>query len=190
MLTASNHSGQLEAGRRLSHKHICLRILVLVGLGAMVLAVLGILPGCGSDSTPAGGVKGKKAPTATKSGAMKPQAVAPLLSDREETGPGKKALVKKPPDSKDIEVFPGVTLAEVEAKIAASQPNPTQEVFPGLTLAEFKAKIAASQPNPPQEVFPGLTQEELDAKVRAAWQKPDLKLMMETLPGATQGKRN
>jgi hypothetical protein len=188
MLTVSNHSGQVEAGQRLSQKHICLRILVLVSLGSMVLAVFGLLPGCGSDSTPSGVVKGKNAPTATKSGTMKPQAVAPLFSDQEETGAGKKALVKKQPDSKHIEVFPGVTQEEVEAEMAANRTNPPQEVFPGVTLEEVEAEMAANRTNPPKEVFPGVTLEELGATVQAAGQKPDLELMMETFPGATQGK--
>ena len=129
-------SKYINLWHEMSRKHICLRIPVLIGLGAMGLLVFGLLPGCGSDSTPAGVVK---------------------------TGPGekalvKKALVKKQPDSKHIEVFPGVTLEEVEATMAASRTNPPREVFPGVTLEEVEAKMAASRTNQPKEVFPGLTQ--------------------------------
>jgi hypothetical protein len=166
MFTLSKtQSGQRKGHRGLFRNRICSKLLVLVGLGTMVLAVCSLLSGCGSDSTPGGSVKGKNAKTATKSGTMKPQAVTPLLADQEETGPGKKSLAKKPPDSKNIEVFPGVTIEEVEAKLAANRAKPSTEVFPGITMEEVEAKLAEGRAKRPTEVFPGVTAAQVEAKL-------------------------
>ena len=96
MVTLSNHAGQREEGQKTARKRICSRLLVLVGLGAMVLTVLSFLPGCGSDSTPGGSVKGKTAKPAARAEGVKPQTPAALMLDQAGTVPGK---VKKQPDS-------------------------------------------------------------------------------------------
>jgi hypothetical protein len=145
---------------------------VLVILGTMVLAVCSLLPGCGSDSTPKSSVKGKNAPTATKS-LTKPAAVTPMLIGQKETGPGKKGLMAKPPDSLGIEVLPGVTKEKMEARVAADRKKieaPGTEVFPGITREQLEAKIAADRKKieaPGAEVFPGITKEQLEAKIAA-----------------------
>jgi hypothetical protein len=158
-----------------------LTFLVLVTLGTMVLAVCSLLLGCGSDSTPASGVKGKHASTATKSGIVKSQAVTQLLPNQEAAGPGKKGLVKKPPDAKTIEVFPGVTAEQVEAKLAANRAKRPTEVFPGVTAEEVEAKLAANRAKRPTEVFPGVTAEQVEAKLAANRAKRPT----EVFPGVT-----
>jgi hypothetical protein len=174
-----NHYGQIEAGPQLSQKHFYIRIFVAVCLGAMLLAVFG-LSGCGSDSTPAG-VKGKNPPPATKSGSMNSQAVTPRLADQEAYSAGKKGFVKKQPDSKNIEVFPGVTLEEVEATMAASRTKLPIEVFPGVTSDEVEATMAANRINLPVEVFPGVTLAEVEAKMTASRTNRPI----EVFPGIT-----
>ena len=184
MLTLSNHAGQVEEGQKPAKKRIGSRILVLASLGAMVLTVLGFLPGCGSDSTPGGAVKGKNAQTATRAEAVKPQAPIVLLIDQEGTVPGK---VKKQPDSQRNEAFPGITQEALDAKVAESRQKhlaARQEVFPGITQEALDAKVAASRQKHlavRQEVFPGITQDELDARVAASRQKHDPRQML--LPG-------
>lgn len=120
-----NHSDQ--ARKRMG-------ILVALGLGTVMLTVLFLLPGCGSESTPEGTVKGK---TATSAKAVKPSVAVPLKTDKQVTGPER---VK--------EVFPGVTQEEMEARAAADRAkhdllNP--EVFPGVTREQLDAKMAAAR---------------------------------------------
>ena len=181
MVTLSNHTGQVEAGQKPAGRRIGSKLLVLVGLGAMVLTVLSFLPGCGSDSTPGGSVKGKSAKPAARAEAVKPLSPGALLIDQEGTVPGK---VKKQPDSKQIEMFPGVTPEVLEARLAESRKkylSMRHEVFPGITQEELDARVAASRQkylSMRHEVFPGITQEELDARVAASLQKHDPRQMM------------
>ena len=59
MLKLSNYSGQVQEGQKSARKRIGSRVWLGIGLGALILTVLGFLPGCGSDSTP-GPAKGEK----------------------------------------------------------------------------------------------------------------------------------
>lgn len=192
MMTVSSHTGQAEAGRKPALKRIWSRLLAGAGVGAMVLTVLSFLPGCGSDSTSGGSVKGKDAKPAARAAGVKPQAPVALLVDQEGKAPGK---VKKQPDFQFNEVFPGVTREALEAKLAESRKNHhavRQEVFPGLTQEDIDAKIAANRQkhlSKPQEIFPGITQADLDARIAANRQRHDPRQMI--LPGAgTQADYN
>jgi hypothetical protein len=170
MFTLSKtHPGQMKGGRALFRKRIWLRILGLAGLGAMVLTVLCLLPGCGSDSIPEGSVKGKNAKTATKSKLKKMQEPISLLADKYETGSGKMGKIKHKPESNFVEPIPGVTQEELDVRAAADRKileSPDTEVFPGMTQAELEARLAADSSFDPKtaEVFPGMTQVQLDAK--------------------------
>ena len=127
MLTLSgSHSGPVQTVRALFRKRIWLRILVLAGLGAMVLTVLCLLPGCGSDSTPGGAVKGKNAKTAG-AGAKKSAVVSSLLTDKEGMDPGARKIAKQPQaqtaaydnlDPNLVKVAPGMTLKQLQDKSA------------------------------------------------------------------------
>ena len=166
---SKTHSGQGKEGRALFRNRIWLRILVLAGLGAMVLTVLCLLPGCGSDSTPGGSVKGENAKTAGL-GAKKSVAVTPLLIDKDETGPGKMGTIKQQPKSNFVEPIPGVTQEKLEARAAADRKileSPDTEVFPGVTQAQLEARLAADKKSfdpKTAEVFPGMTQAQLEAQ--------------------------
>jgi hypothetical protein len=185
MVTVSNHAGQVAEGQKPGRKRICSRLLVVVGLGAMVLTVLGFLPGCGSDSTPGGAVKGKSAKPAARAEGVKAQTPAALVLDQAGMAPEK---VQKQPGSQRVEVFPGLTREVLEAKMAESRKNQLamrQEVFPGITKEELDAKIAADRQkhiSMRQEVFPGITKEELESRIATNRQKHDPRQM--TLPGA------
>lgn len=180
MITLSNHSGQVEEGRNSARTHIGSRLLVLVGLGAMVFTVLSCLPGCGSDSTPGGSVKGKNAKPAARAEGVKPQVPSTLLMDQAGTVPGK---MKKQPDSQRMEVFPGVTREELEARLAESRKNHAAmrpEVLPGITQEQLDARLAQSRKNHlamRQEVLPGITQEQLGAKLAESRKMHDPKEM-------------
>jgi hypothetical protein len=181
-----------RTGRKPSRIRIWSRILVLAGLGTMVLTGLCLLPGCGSDSTPGGSVKGKDAKTASL-GAKKSGGAISLLADKDKEGmdPGKMGQIKPQPESRRIEVFPGMTTDEMEAKAAAEQKKfvaMDNEVAPGITKKELEAKIAADREkflSQPQEIFPGITQEELKAKIAADREK-FLSQPQEIFPGITQ----
>jgi len=174
MLTLLKYSGQAEEGRKPTRKRIGARLLVGVGLGAMVLTVLGLFPGCGSDSTPGAAVKGKSDKPAASAKAVKPQGSVALLVDQGGAVSGK---VKQQPNPQLMEVFPGVTREVLEAKLAESRKkhrSMRQEVFPGITQEDLDARISASRQkhrSMRQEVFPGVTQEDLDARIAANRQK-------------------
>ena len=145
-------------GQAFSRKLIWLRLLVLVGLGAMVLAIFCILPGCGSDSNPGGAVKGKDEKTAKSSVKVIPRREILLY---------KESKVKEYPTgsgSPRIEVLPGVTQGELDARGAVDR-------------KKFDS--------PRIKVLPGVTQGELDAR-QAAERNPDPRLMLQTFPGVTQ----
>jgi hypothetical protein len=189
MLTLSNFSGQMEDGQKPARKRIGSRLMVGVGLGAMVLTALVFLPGCGSDSTPGGSVKGKNAKPAASAEAPKPLAPGALLIDQQGTGPGK---VKKRPDSKQMEVLPGITQEALDAKLEESRKkhlSTPQEVLPGITQEELDAKLAESRQkhlSTPQEVFPGITKKALEAKLAESREKHLSLRNQEVLPGITQ----
>lgn len=174
---SKTHSGQRQGGRALVRKRIWLRTLVLVGLGAMVVMGLCLLPGCGSDSTPGGSVKGKNAKIATSPKPEKMGGQIGLIIEPEETGPGKIGKLKHQPESNFIEPIPGVTQEEMEARAAADRKmleSPDTEIFPGMTQGTLMAKLAADTTFDPKtaEVFPGMTQAQLEAQ-NAKQKAPD-----------------
>ena len=190
MLPWFNYSVQVKEGQKSARKRVGSRLLVGVGLGAMVFAVLGFLPGCGSDSTP-GSVKGKNSNPAAGAETAKPLSPGAMLVDQQGTVPGK---VKKRPDSKQIEVLPGITQEALEAKLAESRKRHlsqrNQEVFPGITQEELNAKLAASRERHlsqrGQEIFPGITKEALDARLAQSRQRHLALRDQEVFPGVTQ----
>lgn len=196
MFTLSKtHSGQRQDGRALSRKRIWLRTLVLAGLGAMMVVTgLCLLPGCGSDSTPGGSVKGKDAKTVTSPKTKKMQGAISLLVDKEQTGPGKTRTIKQRPESTFVEPIPGVTQEELEARAAADRKiieSPDTEVFPGMTQRELEARMAADKASfdlKTAEVFPGtgITQVQLEARLVA--DKSFDPMTAEVLPGMTQAQ--
>jgi hypothetical protein len=138
-----------------------LTFLVLVTLGTMILFFLG----CGSGSAP----ESKKAEKAAKSsGAMKSQAAMALLNHKE---------VKKSVAGQPIEIVPGFTQEELDAKHSAERQKflaPGTELFPGITREQLDAKHATQRQRhyaPSTEVFRGITQEKLDAKHAAQRQR-------------------
>jgi hypothetical protein len=171
-----------------------LTFLVLLTLGTMVLAVCSLLLGCGSDSTPGGAVEGKNAKTSANPNAIKRQAAGGLLLDKGRTDPVKMGKIKQPPEAKSIEVFPGITQAEIDAKAAAGRKKlsaPGYEIFPGITQEQIDAKVAAVDweklKSPGYEIFPGITNGELKARIAADLKKHDPK-QMKVFPGITQAQ--
>jgi hypothetical protein len=159
-----------------------LTFLVLVTFGTMILFFLG----CGSGSAP----EGKKAEKAAKSsGAMKSQAVMPLLNHKE--GVVQTGKVKKSVAGQRIEMVPGFTQEELDAKHAAERQKflaPGTELFPGITREQLEAKHAPERQKflaPGTELFPGITREQLEAKHAAERQK-HLALSADIFPGITQ----
>ncbi len=184
-----SHPAPGVESQALSKKCTWLRTLVLIGLG--VLTSFFLLPGCGSDNNPIGSNSGKKATTAKSTVAKKPQAAIEILADKQVIVPGEREKVRPKNDSQRLEALPGLTQAELDAKIAEKRANrdPNREVLPGLTQAELDAKIAAHRANrddPNREVLPGVTQAQVDAKIAAQRAKRDPN--REVLPGLTQAQ--
>jgi hypothetical protein len=164
--------------RTLARKGGRLGFLVLVALGAMIL----LLSGCGSESTPKVAATGKKEKAAPKG--MDIKTITPLLSDKG-GGTG--------PTLPQVDKLPGMPPPEeLEAKRAAAAAayeklDPKRQVLPGLTKEQLEAKIEAERAkrsNPKREILPGLTAEQLDAKLKAQRERPATP--MQVLPGLTQ----
>jgi hypothetical protein len=173
------------------------------GLGVLLLFLLSVLAGCGSDSTPSSGVKDKAIPSQTKKLQKEPtqdnRGARDLVFEVKPGMPMKEmvkqaaAAAKKVPDP-NAEVFPGVTLRQVQAKqaaVAKKQQDPNLEVFPGMTLRELQAKMvkANKPPNPDLEIAPGLTLSEVRAKQAAAARKMT-NSPPELFPGVTSDEIN
>lgn len=182
----SNHATQGQKDQALFRKRTWLRILVLFGFGGMIVTVLCLLSGCGSDSKPAS-VKNEKA-VATSPKNANSQAVMPLLH-------GQKVLLKEPKVSLNSEgkpVFLGVTREEMEASVGADrkkfESTKGLEFFPGVTREEMEARVAADREKFKEtsglEVFPGVTREQMEAKVAADYSKSYPK-GREVFPGVT-----
>ncbi len=169
-----------------------LTFLVLVTFGTMVLAVCSLLPGCGSDSTPGGSVKGKNAKTVAKSNPTKTQGTSKLLLD-EETKTIDNATIKHHPEYQRLETSLGVTLEELDARIEADRKlsvDPDAEVFPGMTRGELYARAEADRKlseDPDIEVFPGITRRELHARQAEHLRSFDPKTE-EVVPGVTRAQ--
>jgi hypothetical protein len=168
---SSKHPTYGEQGLAPFRKRTWLRILVLFGFGGMIVTVLCLLSGCGSDSKPEA-VSGKKEKTAASPKAMKSQAAVPLNN----LGGGSGGTVKREPLSPETELAPGLTVGEVEKRNAATRKrveDPDYELIPGITKKELDDKIAAEQKrlesgnSASQEILPGITKQNLDAKMAA-----------------------
>lgn len=171
MMTLSNNSGQMGKSHKPDRKRICSRLLVLVGLAAMILTCFCLLPGCGSDNK-SQAISGKKEKTAASSTAMKSQAVLPMQN----LGEVSKGNVKKEPLSPDTELAPGLTVREVEKREEANRKraeNPNYEVIKGINKKELDNKLAAEQKRQEStnsvnlEILPGITKKDLDARMAA-----------------------
>ena len=188
MMILSN-IGQMEKGPKSDRKHICSKLLVLVGLGVMVLAICSLLLGCGSDSTPGEALKGK---TAKKVGLEGKKS-----ANDKRMGPGASTIAKAPPSSRQFEPAPpGLTLEALQAKIAEQKaafdrmdPNLIQ-VSPGMTLKQLQAKTAEQKAafdrmDPSLiQVSPGMTLKQLQAKI-ANQQENYNEGLVEVSPGVT-----
>jgi hypothetical protein len=185
---SKTHCGQRKRGWGLFRKRIWLRTLVLAGLGAMVVTVLYLFPGCSSDSTPGEAVKRKNAKIATRPTLKKMQARVSLLVDKEETIPGKIGKIKHHPESNFVEAIPGVTQEELGDRASADRKVlelPDTEVFPGMTQAELEAMLAKDNTSfypETAEVFPNMTQARLDAQNA----KQEVTDILELVPPAVE----
>jgi len=147
-----------------------LKILVIVGLGALMLMISSLLLGCGSDSNSGKSVQAKKEKTTAGSKNMGQQPVITMLTDKEGILP-REMRRGKPETPQRIEVAPGITREELQAKIAedlARHDRRTMEVLPGVTREELQAKIAeelARHDRRTMEELPGVTREEIQAKI-------------------------
>lgn len=168
---SSNHSTHGQKGQALSRKRTWLRIWVLFGFGGMIVTVLCLFSGCGSDSK-SQAVSVKKEKTAASPNAMKSRPLVPLQN----LGEGSGRNVKKEPLRPETEVAPGLTVADVEERMAATRKrgeDPDYQVFPGVTKKELDNKVAAEQKrhesanSASEEILPGITKQELDARMAA-----------------------
>jgi len=168
-------------------------------LGVLVLFLLGVLAGCGSDSTSSSGIKDKAIPPQAKANKIQKEPSQDNRGARElvfEVTPGMSAkemarragaVAKKMPDP-NFEILPGLTLKEIQAKQAAAAkklPDPNFEIFPGLTNKGIQAKMAhAKKPDANLEIAPGLTLAEVKAK-QAAAERKRASSPPEGVPGVT-----
>ena len=192
MLTlARNRAVHRAEGREQFRNRTWLRILVRFGLGGMIVTVLCLLSGCGSDSKPQA-VSGKKEKTAAGPKAMNPRAGLPIMNLDEVAGRG--TVRREPVVDRKAEILPGagVTIEEVEERVAAARKrteSPTYEILPGITKQELDAKIAANQNEQKRresandEIFPGITRAELKDKIAADRKKEESG--HEVFPGIT-----
>jgi hypothetical protein len=173
----------------------------------VIFLFLGVLSGCGSDSTSSSGIKDKtktvppqtkkmqKAPTQDKAEAAK------ALFFEAQPGMDVKELAKQVAAAKKLqdprlEVFPGVTLGELQAKHTAAakkMQDPRIEVFPGVNLGELQTRqeaAAQKMQDPLIEVFPGVNLTELQARQAAATQNLQKMqaLRPEVVPGLAAGE--
>ena len=168
LILSMNRYTHRAEGRPLFRKRLWLRILVLSGLGGMVVMLLCLLSGCGSDSKPEA-MSGKKEKTATSPKAMKSRAAPPLMN----LGEISRGTVKKGQLNPDTELAPGLTVREVEKRMEATRKRveaPDYEVVPGITKQKLDDKIAAEQKrheSDSKEILPGITRQELDARMAA-----------------------
>jgi hypothetical protein len=158
------------------------RHLVIIGLGAMVLSMFCLLPGCGSDSTPKGAASAKKEKAGKSVQDKDMKSITSLLSPNE----GASQL-------QHVDNIPGMpSPEEIEAKKKAGaewwdKQDAKYEMLPGLTKEQLEAKLEAARakkPDPNVQLLPGLTQRQVDANLMAARQRPPLS--GELVPGLSE----
>lgn len=177
-----------------------------VGLGAILLAFLFVLAGCGSDSgSPQTRTKNKLADkkkvevkkelgqSGESPGKMQPVFGVVLGGMTEEELKDKQAQGMRRLNDPNAEVLPGLTVEAMGAKQAAAAKqlqNPDLQVFPGVNMKDVKAKQAAAAEQlqgSKLQVSPGVTMEVAKAKqAEAAKQLKNPDLMV--LPGLTAGE--
>jgi hypothetical protein len=169
------------------------RWLVLLALGSVGMMMMFCFLGCGSDSTPKGAASEKKGATAKRGEGMK--GAMPLLSDQAvEMG-----KVKNRVDSQRIEVVPGYSQAELEARHAEQRKKyeefrANMKIAPGLTQEEIEARSAKQRKKYEEfranmEIAPGLTQRQLQAR-QAELRKKFAAADTQVVPGLTQEQLN
>jgi len=155
--------------------------LILLSVGLMIFCFIG----CGSESTPKGAadVKGK---TCKNAGVV-------------EDGSREAKKIKTGIPSQRIEVVPGFTRGELEARHAEQRRKyeeykANMEVAPGLTQNELEARHAEQRRKYEEykanmEVAPGLTKGQLEAR-QAESRKKFAAADTEVVPGMTQEQLN
>lgn len=189
-MTLNNNSGCMEQHKHSVGKRLVSKGLVLVGLGTMMLAVCFLLPGCGSESTPVGSVKGKDAKTSSTPAVTRSQAGAMLVvGDKGASGAGEPAGIKKQPERNSLPMG-GISREEMDARNAAAVKagrSMNIEVMRGVTLEEMEARNAAAIKAARSmniEVMPGVTLEEMKQR-NAAAVKFAQSANIEVIPGVT-----
>jgi hypothetical protein len=163
---SSKHANYGEEGQALFSKRTWLRMLVLFGFGGMIVTILFLLSGCGSERKTEA-VSSKKEKSAASPKDMKSREALPRMN----LGDGSWETVKKEPLKSETELAPGLTAAELEERLTAFRKRvdaTNYEVFPGITKQELDDKMAAEQrrrESANQEIFPGITKQELDARM-------------------------
>jgi hypothetical protein len=182
-----HHSTPNGEDGRISRQGVGLGFLVLIGLGTMIMFFLG----CGSGNSP---TSKKPEKTAKSSGAITPQTAGPLLSGSKES-----RELHKSREAKRIEVVPGYTQEELEAKNAPVRKKyeglkNTIEIAPGITQSEIDARNAETTKKYQDmrnniELAPGITQGQVEAR-QAELQKKFADSNIEILPGITREQLN
>jgi hypothetical protein len=172
------HPTQGEKGQALFRKRSRLRTMVFIGFGGVIVAVLGLLSGCGSDSQP-DAVSTNKEKTTAGAELMK----TPVALSLQNQGVVVQRTIKREPLSPDTELVPGLTVRQVEERGAAALKriqSPDYEILPGMTRQQLDDKIALARQNaqkelesPNREVLPGMTKQQLEARVEAERRKSE-----------------
>jgi hypothetical protein len=155
----------------LSKRKFGLLVMVFVGLAMINF----LLPGCGSDKKSG---DGKTEKSRTNLGSKKSHVrVQELFSGKDVPNIG---LTKGA-----LEVYPGMTEEQLNARLAEERKRYNYEALPGVTQDELKATIAAGRKEleAQREVMPGVTQDELKAKIATGRKK--LEAQREVIPGVT-----
>ena len=180
-----------EQGQPPFRKPARLRILALLGFGGMLVVLLGLLSGCGADSTTGEAVKGKNTKTSTSLPEKNSQSPTMLLMEgKGSSGPSGIAGIKKQPKDKSVQI-PGKSREELKARNDAAVKKAQSrdfEVMPGVTREELKARNAAAVEkvqSPGFEVMRGVTREQLKARNAAAVEKAQSR-GFEVMPGVTR----
>ena len=180
------------------------KVIICMAQGVIILAAVGVLAGCGSD-TKSPPVKQK--PSVVKQSGSQAEPSLLLMEPQGNKGPvigevfGQVTLdelkdiqareAKKIGDP-NTEVLPGLTLKQLRANQAAAQKkleNLSIEVFPGMTVEQLRAKqqeAAGNKIDPLTEVFSGMTKEQLEAK---QWEIKKMDPQTVVVPGQSKVKQ-
>lgn len=163
------------------------RLFTRIILTAVIMALIGFLSGCGSDSTSVSETKDKTSkvkPLADKLGPQK----GPAPKNKSQAGTNlslqtfgltpealeasKEAAAKIDPK---LEIAPGLTVEQLrarQAEAAQKMTDPSMEIFPKVYRGDIKPKLGTQiLDNPNIEVLPGITLQQAKAKQAAAVQE-------------------